>query len=253
MPKCRIAIESQFSISNAFTAFNCRPIKVHRTDALQCDFLKYQQVALLHWHQLCDEIDGALKTATVAKRCSRIVAPIPMIILIGLFVFVIVYSSITNDDFLFSFELNSVLTILAIVGSAIFRISIEVYLKHQVDNTMTKVSQICNRKSSNIIQYSLEDEPYGRCFKAYSRRYFIIVYTPDENDIDLVIVPAQTLSEMDLDSLELNDIFDDNPHISHASESINEYLPHKSDSVYDNLSKTSESINEYVPHSSGTS
>jgi len=174
-----VFIPGQFDLNCSITACVREEVRVYRADGLKVPLVRDKPVVRNNWMRLCDEIDYTLRRVNEAKRVMRNYGLLPVFGLLGVFIFILVYSSAKKSRFLLSFNLGSIMVLIIAINCVIILIVLEYRVRVRCKTAWNEVRYICHRYSSNVIQYRLKHKKfYGNYFS--SEKYFLEISTPGD-------------------------------------------------------------------------
>ncbi len=158
-----------------------------------------------NWNQFCDEADQVLTQLKNPKRHYFILSSI------SLFVFIILVAS----SFFLNFAMRSMYSemkdslMYLYIGYGVFVIIISIFLitsscklQNGLKQIFGEIDSLCQRYSiPNVVTYTLTNEWWGGCSKAYSRRWFLNVNVYNGSDVEQqqhhqqqqVVIAAETI------------------------------------------------------------
>ena len=173
-----IRIKGQFNIHNIFTTCSLEKVKIHRPDGLKLEYIKYNTFAFINWNQFCDEIDQSLVPIYQSKLHMKLFGFIPLVGLIGDFLFVLIYTAVSKSRFLISLNVPSFIAYAVAINCTIFVIYLEYRMKMKCAKAWAEVRTICNRYTGNVTQHRLKSS--SGCCK--STTYYLEVHTPRDRE-----------------------------------------------------------------------
>ena len=163
----RIEITGQFSVDNGFSAWNREEVKVDTQTPLP--------MVPANWASFCDSANHILAEVTAAKAWFRIWYTVGLALIIAL--------AILPHIFLRIGKVRDGLPPYYFVGVFLFILPLlyaSIAIRGKLRRPMEKLDTLCSERSGNGILYQLLNENYGGCSKPHVKRYYIMVFTDEE-------------------------------------------------------------------------
>ncbi len=228
-----VHIRGQFDLYQSMTAFVPGHVRISRKDGRKVTYLRHNKFASSNWKKFCDEVDSKLTAVNEAKQTLKKYGILPFLGLTGTLVFAVVYTAVTNSQFLFRPSLGSIFTIaLAIYFTAVI-IVLEYRMRLKCAKAWREVNYTCLRFSSNVLQFRLKhDKNIGCLAKCSSRKYYIVVLMPSDAEFVKEKYPPpktrKSLLTPVFESQDLNRV--DTPMVSTGPVDVDSFITNPSDS-----------------------
>jgi hypothetical protein len=224
MTSAYVRIRGQFDIYHPLTACLPDEIKIKREDGMKVTYIRENAFASSNWIKYCDEVDASLRALNEAKKILRNYGLCPFIGLTGIFLFIIIFTSVSKSRFLFTMSPISTITIVTAVYCTVVLIILEYRMRIRCGRAWTEVKEICRRYSSNVVQYRLQHKRFDHdCMN--SNKYYIVLHTaggagfvrhPSESPV------METIAEGEEENSNVNDdSFENNPHLPQTFKPFN--------------------------------